>query len=35
LCYRSATDNDRLGPGASNVFDGIFLYCAFIPPGSI
>jgi hypothetical protein len=35
LCYRSATDNDRLGPASSNVFDGIFLYCAFIPPGSI
>ena len=34
LCYRSATDSDRLG-SASNVFDGIFLYCAFIPPGSI
>ena len=35
LCYRSATDNDRLGPASSNVFDDIFLYCAFIPPGSI
>jgi hypothetical protein len=35
LCYRSATDSDRLGPAASNVFDNIFLYCAFIPPGSI
>jgi hypothetical protein len=35
LCYRSATDNDRLGVASSNVFDGIFLYCAFIPPGSI
>ncbi|MGA2795740.1 MAG: hypothetical protein ABSE69_19955, partial [Roseiarcus sp.] len=35
LCYRSATDYDRLGPASSNVFDGIFLYCAFIPPGSI
>ena len=35
LCYRSATDNDMAGPASSNVFDGIFLYCAFIPPGSI
>ncbi len=35
LCYRSATDYDRLGPAAYNVFGGIFLYCAFIPPGSI
>ena len=35
LCYRPATDNDRLSAGAQNVFDGIFLYCAFIPPGAI
>jgi hypothetical protein len=35
LCYRTATDGDRLGPLASNVFDDIYLYCAFIPPGSI
>ncbi len=35
LCYRTATDVDRLGPAAGNVFDGIFLYCAFIPPGAI
>ena len=35
LCYRSATESDRLGPAASNVFEDIFLYCAFIPPGSI
>lgn len=35
LCYRSATDSDRLSSASSNVFDGIFLYCAFIPPGSI
>ncbi len=35
LCYRPATDSDRLGPLASNVFDDIYLYCAFIPPGSI
>ena len=35
LCYRSATDNDRLGLASSNVFEDIFLYCAFIPPGSI
>ncbi len=35
LCYRSATENDRLGPAASNVFEDIYLYGAFIPPGSI
>jgi hypothetical protein len=35
LCYRSATDFDRQGPSASNVFERIYLYCAFIPPGSI
>ena len=35
LCYRSATKLDRLGPLSSNVFDDIFLYCAFIPPVSI
>ncbi len=35
LCYRSATESDRLGPMASNVFEYIYLYCAFIPPGSI
>lgn len=35
LCYRAATDFDRQGPGAINVFDGLYLYCAFIPPGSI
>ena len=35
LCYRPATDGDRLGPMASNVFEDIYLYCAFIPPGSI
>jgi hypothetical protein len=35
LCYLTATDNDRLSAGAQNVFDDIFLYCAFIPPGSI
>ncbi len=34
LCYRPATDNDRHGYATSNVFDDIFLYCAFIPPGS-
>jgi hypothetical protein len=33
LCYRKATDVDQMGIGAANVFDGIFLYCAFIPPG--
>jgi hypothetical protein len=35
LCYRAATDGDRTGPYADNVFSDIFLYCAFIPPGSI
>jgi hypothetical protein len=35
LCYRMATDNDRLGPSSSNVFENIYLYCAFIAPGSI
>ncbi len=35
LCYRSATDYDRTGPYATNVFDSIYLFCAFIPPGSI
>jgi hypothetical protein len=35
LCYRPATEGDRLGPLATNVFGDIYLYCAFIPPGSI
>lgn len=35
LCYREANDGDRGGSGAGNVFDDIYLYCAFIPPGSI
>jgi hypothetical protein len=35
LCYRAATDGDRVGPMSTNVFDSIYLYCAFIPPGSI
>ena len=35
LCYRPALDSDREGAGAANVFDGIYLFCAFIPPGSI
>ena len=35
LCYRPATDDDRSGPYSTNVFDSIYLYCAFIPPGSI
>jgi hypothetical protein len=35
LCYRSATESDKLGPMATNVFQDIYLYCAFIPPGSI
>lgn len=33
LCYRPATESDRLGPAAGNVFGDIFLYCAFIKPG--
>jgi len=35
LCYRPATEGDRVGPLATNVFGDIYLYCAFIPPGSI
>ena len=35
LCYRPATGADRIGSLASNVFGDIYLYCAFIPPGSI
>ena len=35
LCYRQATDEDREGAYSSNVFESIYLYCAFIPPGSI
>jgi hypothetical protein len=35
LCYRAATQNDRMTFASSNVFGQIFLYCAFIPPGSI
>ncbi len=35
LCYRPATEGDRTGSTASNVFDDIYLYCAFIPPGTI
>lgn len=31
LCYRHANEGD----GRQNVFGSIFLYCAFIPPGSI
>jgi hypothetical protein len=34
LCYRPATDGDRAGWRSTNVFDGIYLYCAFIPPGA-
>ena len=34
LCYRQATDQDRVGAFSSNVFEDIYLYCAFIPPGS-
>ena len=35
LCYRHATDEDRQGGYSSNVFEDIYLYCAFIPPGAI
>ena len=35
LCYRPATDADRIGPEHDNIFEDIFLYCAFIAPGSI
>jgi hypothetical protein len=35
LCYRVATDSDRMTFASSNVFGQIFLYCAFIPPGAI
>jgi hypothetical protein len=35
LCYRLALPGDYVGALAKNVFDNIFLYCAFIPPGSI
>jgi hypothetical protein len=35
FCYRAATDADRRGPAAADVFGAIFLYCAFIAPGSI
>ncbi len=35
LCYRQATDDDRVGTSSYNVFGDIYLYCAFIPPGSI
>jgi hypothetical protein len=35
LCYRQATDDDRSGASSYNVFGDIYLYCAFIPPGSI
>ncbi len=34
LCYRKATDYDRQANG-ENVFADIYLYCAFIVPGSI
>lgn len=35
LCYRRATDYDRTAGAAENVFDDIYLYCAFIDPGAI
>jgi hypothetical protein len=34
LCYRAASGEDRAGPWVKSVFGGIFLYCAFIPPGA-
>jgi hypothetical protein len=34
LCYPPAHDEDRVGAFSSNVFEDIYLYCAFIPPGS-
>lgn len=33
LCYRLANDFDRQS-SRDRVFDDIFLYCAFIPPGA-
>ncbi len=35
LCYRPALASDLIGGGASNVFEDIYLFCAFIPPGAI
>lgn len=35
LCYRPASDQERLARTSSNVFGDIFLYCAFIPPGGV
>ncbi len=34
LCYRRATEADRIGWRAGNVFGDIYLFCAFIPPGA-
>lgn len=34
LCYRSAHAEDIPGNAGGNVFGPIFLYCAFIPPGT-
>jgi hypothetical protein len=34
LCYRLENANDTNGPYSANLFDGIYLYCAFIPPGA-
>lgn len=33
LCYRLAMPSDHQGASAANVFDNIFFYCAFVPPG--
>jgi len=34
LCYRPATDSDKAS-NSSNIFEDIWLYCVFIPPGPI
>jgi hypothetical protein len=36
LCYRYKTERDELNFNAkANLFDDIWVYCAFIPPGAI
>jgi len=37
LCYRRATEADRSNtmPFAGNVFGSLYVYCAFIQPGSV
>lgn len=34
LCYRVASETDKINR-PENIFGPIYLYCAFIPPGSI